>query len=59
MVLDTPAEYDYEPGYYAVFFSDPDDMKLEFVHVSARPWSWYEARLGATESSFIESRIAP
>jgi glyoxylase I family protein len=35
-VLDPPAEYDYEPGYYAVFFSDPDGLKLEFVHVSER-----------------------
>jgi glyoxylase I family protein len=32
-VLDAPAEYPYEQGYYAVFFSDPDGMKLEFVHV--------------------------
>ena len=27
-----PAEYDYTPGYYAVFFHDPDGMKLEIVH---------------------------
>jgi glyoxylase I family protein len=32
-VLDAPSEYSYEPGYYALFFSDPDGMKLEFVHV--------------------------
>lgn len=32
-VLDPPAEYHYEPGYYAVFFSDPDGFKLELVHV--------------------------
>ena len=32
VVLDPPAEYDYTPGYYAVFFSDPDDIKLEVVH---------------------------
>lgn len=32
-VLDPPAEYDYEPGYYAVFFADPDGLKLELVHV--------------------------
>lgn len=31
-VLDGPAEYDYTPGYYAAFFSDPDGMKLEVVH---------------------------
>jgi len=27
-----PAEYDYTPGYYAVFFYDPDGLKLEIVH---------------------------
>jgi glyoxylase I family protein len=28
-----PREYDYLPGYYAVFFYDPDGLKLEVVHV--------------------------
>jgi len=28
-----PAEYDYLPGYYAVFLHDPDGLKLELVHV--------------------------
>ena len=28
-----PQEYAYLPGYYAVFFYDPDGMKLEIVHV--------------------------
>ncbi|HKP17859.1 MAG TPA: VOC family protein [Gaiellaceae bacterium] len=28
-----PEEYSYIPGYYAVFFYDPDGMKLEIVHV--------------------------
>jgi glyoxylase I family protein len=27
-----PREYDYTPGYYAVFFYDPDRIKLEIVH---------------------------
>ena len=27
-----PREYDYSPGYYAVFFYDPDAIKLELVH---------------------------
>ena len=27
-----PEEYDYSPGYYAVFFYDPDGIKLEIVH---------------------------
>ena len=31
-VLDRPTEYDYTPGYYAVFFADPDGLKLERVH---------------------------
>jgi glyoxylase I family protein len=28
-----PEEYWYQPGYYAVFFFDPDGIKLEIVHV--------------------------
>jgi glyoxylase I family protein len=28
-----PQEYTYIPGYYAVFFYDPDGLKLEVVHV--------------------------
>jgi len=31
-ILDSPAEYDYTPNYYAVFFADPDGLKLEVVH---------------------------
>jgi glyoxylase I family protein len=27
-----PREYAYTPGYYAVFFYDPDGIKLEVVH---------------------------
>lgn len=30
-----PREYGYIPGYYAVFFYDPDGLKLELVHVPA------------------------
>ena len=30
-VLDAPAEYGYTPGYYAIFFADPDGIKLEVV----------------------------
>jgi len=37
-VLDAPAEYPrYAPGYYAVFFSDPDGLKLELVHMPEPP----------------------
>jgi catechol 2,3-dioxygenase-like lactoylglutathione lyase family enzyme len=27
-----PAEYEYTPGYYAVFFYDPEGIKLELLH---------------------------
>jgi len=38
-VLDTPAEYPhYGENYYAVFFADPDGMKLELVHY---PWGYW------------------
>jgi len=41
-VLDPPADYGgrqrYEPGYVAVFFADPDGVKLEVAHIpSANP----------------------
>jgi catechol 2,3-dioxygenase-like lactoylglutathione lyase family enzyme len=37
-ILDPPAEYpDYAPGYYAVFFADPDGIKLEYVHTPRWP----------------------
>ena len=33
----TPREFpEYSPGYYAVFFEDPDRLKLEVVHVPPR-----------------------
>jgi glyoxylase I family protein len=32
-----PREYAYTPGYYAVFFYDPDGIKLELLH---RPTYW-------------------
>jgi catechol 2,3-dioxygenase-like lactoylglutathione lyase family enzyme len=35
-ILDAPREYPkYEPGYYAVFFLDPDGLKLEYVFTPA------------------------
>jgi catechol 2,3-dioxygenase-like lactoylglutathione lyase family enzyme len=38
-ILDTPAEYpQYGPNYYAIFFGDPDGMKLELVHF---PWGYW------------------
>jgi glyoxylase I family protein len=32
-----PRDYDYISGYYAVFFYDPDGIKLEIVHVPHDP----------------------
>jgi len=34
-ILDPPATYPYTEGYYAVFFADPDGMKLEYVYSPA------------------------
>jgi glyoxylase I family protein len=31
-ILHEPKEYPYSPGYYAVFFADPDGIKLEYAH---------------------------
>jgi glyoxylase I family protein len=36
-----PEEYEYTPGYYAVFFYDPDGIKLELLH---RPGYWEHVR---------------
>ena len=36
-ILDSPAAYDYQLGYCAVYFIDPND-KLELVHVPDCPW---------------------
>jgi glyoxylase I family protein len=30
-VIDAPQDYPYWPGYYSVFFTDPDGIKLEVV----------------------------
>lgn len=39
-VLDAPAEYpQYGASYYAVFFADPDGLKLEAVHF---PWGYWK-----------------
>lgn len=38
-VLDAPAEFpQYGKGYYAVFFADPDGIKLEVAHF---PWGYW------------------
>ncbi len=38
-ILDAPTEYAYMEGYYAVFFADPDGMKLELAHIPSWPAS--------------------
>ena len=35
-----PEEYPYAPGYYAVFFHDPDGVKLELVHRPSARRRW-------------------
>lgn len=39
-IVGGPGEYDYTPGYYAVFLLDPDGLKLELLH---RPGFWEHA----------------
>ena len=40
-ILDKPTYYPaYGPDYYAIFFSDPDGIKLELVHYPL-PWSYW------------------
>jgi glyoxylase I family protein len=36
-ILDPPGQYDDESDHYAVFFLDPDGLKLEVLHVDAPP----------------------
>ena len=54
-VLDPPNEYpEYGSGYYAVFFSDPDGLKLEAVHF---PWGYWKKV--QTEGSDPRPRYEP
>ena len=54
-VLDPPAEYpEYGPDYYAVFFADPDGMKLEVAHY---PWGYW--RRAQTDGRDHRPRHAP
>jgi glyoxylase I family protein len=37
-ILDAPADYpQYRAGYYALFFADPDGLKLEYAYTPADP----------------------
>lgn len=54
-ILDAPAEYpQYGQNYYAVFFADPDGMKLEVLHF---PWGYW--RRVQTEGRDDRPRYAP
>lgn len=48
-ILDPPREYPaYGAGYYALFFSDPDGIKLELVH---HPWGYWRHVLARGEDT--------
>ncbi len=52
-----PREYDYSPGYFAVFFHDPDGIKLEIVHVPTDPQLAAEVRrLAERVDELLEGR---
>ena len=48
-VLDSPADYpQYGEGYFAVFFADPDGLKLELAYF---PWGyWKRAQIDGADS---------
>lgn len=49
-----PQEYAYSPGYYAVFFYDPDGIKLELVHRPSERDLMLEVRLLAARVEELE-----
>lgn len=53
-VLDAPAVYpEYGADYYAIFFADPDGMKLEYTHF---PWGYW--RRAQTDGHDERPRLA-
>src|SRR5260370_29306329 len=62
-VTDLPKEYDYLPGYYAGFFTDPDGMKLGLVHVPRlrndlrRRWVWLSEHLFELVDDALRERM--
>jgi catechol 2,3-dioxygenase-like lactoylglutathione lyase family enzyme len=49
-ILHPPREYaEFCPGYYAVFFADPDGIKLEFAHLPL--WRHMENNDGVNDGS--------
>ena len=53
-----PQEYTYVPGYYAVFFRDPDGLKLEIVHRPADADVVAAVRALAERIAALEARLA-
>jgi len=53
-----PEDYDYIPGYYAVFFADPDGIKLEIVHTPQDPDLAAAVRALAERLAALEARLA-
>jgi glyoxylase I family protein len=51
-----PGERHYTPGYYAVFFYDPDGIKLEVVH-RPRPFSLSFARGMVRGAGSLANRV--
>lgn len=52
-----PREYAYTPGYYAVFFHDPDAIKLELVHRPTERDLVDEVRRLETRLRALEERV--
>lgn len=53
-ILDPPTTYDYEPGYYAFFFCDPDGLKLEIMHVDVEGSRAYWRRFSQNDGPFSD-----
>ena len=52
-----PQDYDYVAGYYAVFFADPDGIKLEIVHVPGDPDLAAAVRALSERIAALEARL--
>ncbi|WP_320673243.1 VOC family protein [Patulibacter defluvii] len=52
-----PREYQYTPGYYAVFFHDPDGIKLELLHRPSERDLLREVRELAARVVQLEARL--
>jgi glyoxylase I family protein len=52
-----PEDYGYVPGYYAVFFADPDGIKLEIVHTPEDPDLAAAVRALSERIAALEARL--